>query len=148
MAREIEVYEHQAGWGFIGITSGVFSGIVLIVALNLAQDPGQFLIWPKVLVTVGIELLVAIILGWFFGLMLAFGFYQGITDKTPESYKAAAGNIFRSAIAILFIFASIYYWLTSRGQVNALPWIYWATGILVWLFSKKMGEILAMSLLR
>ncbi|MDY7077314.1 MAG: hypothetical protein SXV54_10360 [Chloroflexota bacterium] len=147
MAREIEVYEHQAGWGFIGITSGVFSGIVLVLALNLAQDPGQFLVWPKVLVTVGIELLVAIVLGWFFGLISAFAAYQAF-EKTPEIYKAAAGNIFRTAVAILFVIASIYYWLTSRGQVNALPWIYWATGILVWLFSKKMGEILAMSLLR
>jgi hypothetical protein len=147
MAKEIEIYEHQAGWGFIGITSGAFSGIVFVVALNLAQDPGQFLIWPQVLVTVGVELLVAMVLGWVFGLMSAFGFYQGTADKTPASYETAAGGISRSAVALLFIVASIYYWLTSRGQVNALPWIYWATGILVWLLSKKIGEVLATSLL-
>jgi len=148
MAKEIEIYEHQAGWGFVGITSGVFSGIVFVVALNLAQDPGQFLIWPQVLVTVGVELLVAMVLGWVFGLMSAFGFYQGATDRTPASYKTAAGGISRSAVALLFIVASIYYWLTSRGQANALPWVYWATGIFVWLLSKKMGEILATSLLQ
>lgn len=145
--KEVEVWKHQAGWGSIGITSGIIFGPACILALNFAQDPSVYTSISGILRSIGVELVVSIVLGWLVGSISAWIFYESASNKTPTIFRNSASGIARRTFIIIFILASIYY-LVSGTDENVYPLVFWITGALGLFVSGPIGSVFARNLLR
>jgi len=145
--KELEVWEHQAGWGFVGITSGIIFGPLCILVLHFAQDPSIYQSWSSAFNAIWLELVVTIFTGWLVGNITAWTIYNSIDQKNPEIYRKSASGIAKLSFIIIFLIASIYYFLSGPDE-RAYPIIFWLTGALGLLMSGRIGSIIASRLLK
>lgn len=145
--KELEVWKHQAGWGFVGITSGLIFGPLYVLAIHVAYDPSIYRSWSSAWHAIWLELVIAIIVGWFVGNLSAWMVYNSTSQKSLEIYRRSAGTIAKLAFIIIFLIASAYYFLLGPDQ-KAYPLVFWATGMVGLLISSAIGSAIASRLLQ
>lgn len=145
--KELNVWEHQAGWGFIGITSGIIFSPVCVLTLHFAQDPSIYSSWSGAWRALWLELTVAIFLGWLIGVTSAWIVYNATNQKSPVTFRRGASGIARLAFIIIFMVASLYYFLTGSDK-SAYPAVFWLTGVLGFFVSSRIGATIAFLLLK
>lgn len=144
--KELNVWEHQAGWGFIGITSGIIFSPVCVLTLHFAQDPSIYSSLAGAWRALWLELIVAVFLGWLIGVTSAWIVYNATSQKSPATFRRGASAIARLAFIIIFMVASLYYFLTGSDK-TAYPAVFWLTGVLGFFASSRIGTAIAFLLL-
>lgn len=145
--KELYVWEHQAGWGFIGITSGIIFSPVCVLTLHFAQDPSIYSSLAGAWRALWLELIVAVFLGWLIGVTSAWIVYDATSQKSPATFRRGASGIARLSFIIIFMAASFYYFLTGSDQ-SAYPSVFWLTGLLGFFVSGRVGSTIASLLLQ
>jgi tetratricopeptide (TPR) repeat protein len=139
--KESYVWEHMAGYGFIGISSGLVYATVLVPFFRLIYD-ANFL---KTLVTMwksfAIELIVAVILGWLIGNIWSFITWSNTRQKTKEMYFKQASPISRAIFICLFIIGDLYFRFSYPANQSFTAYLIMA--IVGLMFSGNVGRFFA-----
>lgn len=139
--KELYVWEHKAGYGFIGISSGLVYAAVLASFFRLIYDANFLETLATTWKSFAIELVVAVILGWLIGNIWSFMIWSNTRQKTKEMYFKRASPISRAIFIYLFIIGDLYFRFSYPANRSIAAYL--IVAIVGLMFSGNIGRFFA-----
>ena len=136
-----DAWEHQAGWGFVGITSGLVYGIFLLIFFHFIRDTtllaNLIFKWKGIV----IESMIIVLVGWLVGVVWAYLIWNQTKEKTKEIYLSRSMLISRAIFIYMFVIIDVYFRFAYPPNTYIITYI--AVAILGLVLSGKIGYVIA-----